>query len=128
MASAEHVAQAFWLALCRHDLQRAGSLLADDAVFYLAGMAPLVGAQALHAPVLAIDDELCAHLKTVALYDDMLIAERVGPVASEPPERLQAIVSLIRVQGDRITSWQDFFDPRVSAAVIDPPEADLHLA
>ena len=128
MASADHVAQAFWSALCWRDVQRARSLLADGAVFTPAGMRPAVGHEALGVYLLATGEKIGAHLKTIALYEDMLIAERVGRVVGEPAGQHQAILSLVRVQDGRITSWQDFFDPSAVVALADPPRADSRVA
>lgn len=128
MASVEQMAQAFWSALRRHDVHRAGSLLADGAVFTPAGMRASSGEESLGAYLVATRDEIGAHLTTIASYDGMVIAERIGQVVGEPDRRRHVILSLIRVQDDRITSWQDFFDASAGAALADPPRADARVA
>jgi hypothetical protein len=59
----------------------------------------------------ATHDALGSPLEPIALYDGMLIAERIGHVVGEDPGQLRVIVSLARVSEGLITSWQDFFDP-----------------
>jgi hypothetical protein len=87
------------------------SLLAGDAVFHAAGLPPAKGRAAVEMYRTATHDELGSPLETIALYDGMLIAERIGHVVGEAPGQLRVIVSLARVSGGLITSWQDFFDP-----------------
>jgi limonene-1,2-epoxide hydrolase len=109
--TAEDVARNFWSALRGHDVGRALSLLADDAVFHAAGLPPANGRAAVEMYLTATHDELGSPLETIALYDGMLIAERIGHVVGEGPGQLRVIVSLARVNEGLITSWQDFFDP-----------------
>ncbi len=119
MATAEDVAHDFWSALCQHDRARALSLLADGAVFRPAGMAPARREEALDRFLAATGEHLGSPLDTIALYEDMVIVERVGRVAGDPPERQRVIVSLARVSEGRLTSWQDFFDPTACATAAD---------
>jgi limonene-1,2-epoxide hydrolase len=109
--TAEDVARNFWLALRGQDVGRALSLMADDAVFHAAGLPPATGRAAVEMYLTATYDELGSPLETIALYDGMLIAERIGHVVGEARGQLRVIVSLARVSDGLITSWQDFFDP-----------------
>jgi limonene-1,2-epoxide hydrolase len=109
--TAEDVARNFWSALRGNDVGRALSLMADDAVFHAAGLPPANGRAAVEMYLTATHDEHGSPLETIALYDGMLIAERIGHVVGEDPGRLRVIVSLARVSEGLITSWQDFFDP-----------------
>jgi limonene-1,2-epoxide hydrolase len=133
LVSAEQMAQTFWFSLRRHDVGRAGALLAEDALFEPAGMPASRGKESLDAYLVATHDEIGAHLTTIAHYDDILITERIGRVVGEPARRRHVILSLIQVHGDRITSWQDFFDsaagalPDVSSAP-DMPRAASRVA
>jgi limonene-1,2-epoxide hydrolase len=86
-------------------------LMADDAVFHAAGLPPATGRAALEQYLTATRNELGSPLETVALYDGMLIGERIGHVVGEASGQRRVIVSLARVSEGRITSWQDFFDP-----------------
>jgi limonene-1,2-epoxide hydrolase len=66
-------------------------------------------------------DAIDEPLETIALYEEMVIVERVGRVVGEPADRQRVIVSLARVHEDRITGWQDFFDPTTYADLGDTP-------
>lgn len=124
MATAEDVAHDFWSALCQHERARARALLAEGAVFHPAGIAaPDSGGEAIDRYLAATGEHLGSPLETIALYEDMVIVERVGRVAGDPPERQRVIVSLARVHQERVTSWQDFFDPTSWAEVDDAPSA-----
>jgi limonene-1,2-epoxide hydrolase len=109
--TAEDVARNFWSALRGNDVGRALSLMASDAVFHAAGLPPANGRAAVEMYLTATHDEHGSPLETIALYDGMLIAERIGHVVGEDPGQLRVIVSLARVSEGLITSWQDFFDP-----------------
>jgi limonene-1,2-epoxide hydrolase len=108
LASAEALARDFWSALCHQDTTRAASLLAEGAVFQPAGMPPASGADGVARYVAATGREIGWSLDTVALYEDMVITERIGRVVGDPAGRQRVIVSLARVREGRITSWQDF--------------------
>lgn len=110
MASAEHVAHAFWSALRRHDVHRAGALLAADTQLQLAGLPPARGDVAL-ARYLAAGADVPGSLRTVALYGDMVIAERIASLPGEVESEPHLILTVARVEGDRLTSWEDFVDP-----------------
>jgi ketosteroid isomerase-like protein len=120
LATAEDVAHDFWSALCQHDRARALSLLADGAVFQPAGIAPANRDEALDRYLAATGEHLGSPLDTIALYEDMVIVERVGRVAGDPPASQRVIVSLVRMSEGRVTSWQDFFDPAAWAEVQRP--------
>ena len=121
MAVAAELANDFWSALCHHDTERAAALLAEGALFHLAGMHPSSGREAVESYVAALGAEIDAPLETIALYAEMAIVERVGRVVGEPPDRQRVIVSLARVHEGRITGWQDFFDPTALADLADAP-------
>ena len=126
MASAEDLANDFWSALCQHDIERAAALLADGAVFHLAGMHPAHGREAVESYLAAVGAEIDASLGPIARYEEMAIVERVGRVVGEPADRPRVIVSLTRVHDGRITGWQDFFDPTAYADRGDAPTANAH--
>ena len=111
VTTAEDVARSFWSAMRGRDVGRAVELMADDAVFHAAGLPPATGRAALESYLTATRSELGSPLETIALYDGMLIGERIGHVVGETPGQCRVIVSLARVSEGRITSWQDFFDP-----------------
>lgn len=121
MASAEDLSNDFWSALREHDSDAAAALLADDAVCYLAGMAPSRGRDAVASYLAAMGEASDAPLETIALYEEMVIVERVGRVVGEPSDRRRVIVSLARVHEGRITGWQDFFDPTAYADLGEAP-------
>lgn len=121
MASAEDLANDFWSALCQHDVARAAALLADGAIFHLAGMGASSGREAVETYLAGMGDAIDEPLETIALYEEMVIVERVGRVVGEPADRQRVIVSLARVHEGRITGWQDFFDPTTYADLGDTP-------
>jgi limonene-1,2-epoxide hydrolase len=90
-------------------------------------MRPAIGNDALTAYLSSTTEEIGAHLETITTYEDMLITQRVGRVVGEPAEQPQVILSLVRVQDGRITSWQDFFEPSPIAALADPPRDDSRI-
>jgi ketosteroid isomerase-like protein len=122
LASAEDLAHDFWSALCEHDIGRAAALLADSAVFHLAGMRPASGREAVASCLASLGEVIGSPLETIALYEEMAIVERVGRVAGEPADQLRVIVSLARVHDGRITGWQDFFDPAAYADLDASPD------
>ena len=128
MASAENLAHDFWSALRRHDIERAAALLADGAIFQPAGMRPATGREAVESYLAAMDEEIDPTLETIALYEEMIIVERIDRVAGDPAGRPRDIVSLARVRDGRITSWQDFFDPAVYAEFGESPRAGTKRA
>jgi limonene-1,2-epoxide hydrolase len=128
LASAEDLANNFWSALCHHDVGRAVSLLAADAVFHPAGLPPARADEAVETFLVAAGEELTSHLETIAVYQGMVITERIGRVVGEPTGRPRSIVSLARVNDSRITSWQDFVAPLPGRAVADPPSWSGHWA
>lgn len=121
MASAEDLTNDFWSALREHDAEAAAALLADDAVFFLAGMDPSHGREAVTSYLAARREAIDEPLETIALYEEMVIVERVGRVVGEPSDRQRVIVSLARVHEGRITGWQDFFDPTAYADLGEAP-------
>lgn len=128
MASAENLAHDFWSALRQHDIERAAALLADDAVFQPAGMRPATGRKAVESYLAAMDEEIDPTLETIALYEEMIIVERIDRVPGDPAGLPRDIVTLARVHDGRIVSWQDFFDPAVYAELGDSPRAGSRRA
>ena len=102
MASAENLAHEFWSAVRQHDIERAAALLADDAIFQPAGMRPATGREAVASYLAAMDEEIDPTLETIALYEEMIIVERIDRVAGDPAGRPRDIVSLARVHEGRI--------------------------
>lgn len=78
-------------------------------------MSPSRGVEAVARYLAATGDELGWSLETVALYEDMVITERIGRVMGDPAGRQRIILSLVRVRDGRITSWQDFYETASSA-------------
>jgi len=118
------LANDFWSALCQQDSGRATSLLADGAVLHLAGMRPASGREVVDSYLGALGEDIDAPLETIARYEAMVIAERVGHVVGEPADRPRVIVSLARVHDGRITGWQDFFDPTAYADLTDSRDSN----
>jgi limonene-1,2-epoxide hydrolase len=125
LASAEALARDFWSALCQHDTTRAASFLADGALFHPAGMPPTRGVEAVARYLAATGAEIGWSLETIALYEDMVITERIGRVLGDPAGRQRVILSLVRVREGRITSWQDFCET-ASSALTSMPRSRAH--
>jgi len=121
LASAEAVAHDFWSALCKGDRERAISLLAEDAVFHPAGLPLASGGEAIETYLAEKDESITSVVETIARYDDMIILERVDPLVGDLSGRLRVILSLVRIEHGRITSWQDFVAPPQGRALTDPP-------